>query len=98
VLDGAGALEVEWRAQDRVTPSQEIVKWSESVALSGRLQQLQFTLPITLGNVQNLNWLILGNAGDFLVVDRVTLSATIPLLATHRFVAECRPVPDTLIT
>ena len=82
VLDGAGTLEVEWHAQDPVTPGQEIVKWQASAALSGGPQQLQFTLPITLGEVQNLNWLIRGNAGDFVVVDRVTLSATVPLLTT----------------
>jgi uncharacterized protein YkwD len=80
VLDGAGTLAVELHAQHPVTPSQEIVKWSESVVLSGGSQQLQFTLPITLGEVQNLNWLLRGNAGDFVVVDRVTLSATVPLL------------------
>jgi hypothetical protein len=80
VLDGAGRLEVELHAQHPVTPSQEIVKWSGSAALSGGPQQVQFTLPITLGEVQNLNWLIRGNAGDFVVVDHVTLSATVPLL------------------
>ena len=82
ILDGAGALEVEWHAQDPVTPGQEIVKWQASAALTGGPQQLQFTLPSTLGEVQNLNWLIRGNAGDFIVVDRVTLSATVPLLTT----------------
>lgn len=52
------------------------------MTLTGGPQILQFSLPITLGEVQNLNWLVSGNAEDFAVVDRVELMAEVPQLDT----------------
>ena len=78
VVTGTGAFLVELKAQDPAIPSQEIIKWSESVTLAGGPQHLQFSLPITLGEIQNLNWLVAGNAGDLVVVDRVAFTATLP--------------------
>jgi hypothetical protein len=52
--------------------------WSESRSLSGGQQTLQFTFPTTLKNIRNLNWIVKGGAGDYVVVDRVELTATLP--------------------
>jgi len=43
---------------------------------------MSFDLPQDLGQIQDLNWLVQGDAGDFVVVDRVVLTAQMPELTT----------------
>lgn len=82
LLAGQGIFSAELKAQDPLSPAQEIIKWQESVTLSGGPQTLQFSLPVTLGEIQNLNWQVIGNAGDFVVIDEVGLRAELPHLDT----------------
>lgn len=79
--DAHGTFLVELKAQNPLLPGQEIVKWSQSVAVNGA-STLHFSLPNTLGEIQNLNWLVSGSAGDFVVVDRIIFTATLPFLDT----------------
>ena len=82
ILDGEGTFRVELRACNPLIPAQEITKWSQTVSLSGE-QNLSFDLsPESLGEIQNLNWIVTGDAGDFVVVDRIALTATLPRLET----------------
>lgn len=76
VLDGQGAFKVELKAPGGS------VAWQDSVSLSGGQQDLQFDLP-ELGEIQNLNWLVLGDSGDFVEVGRVELAVELPALATR---------------
>jgi hypothetical protein len=81
VLDGDGTFQVELRARDPLSPSQEITRWSQSVVLGGGQQTISFDLSSEgLGEIQNLNWIVTGSAGDFVVVDRVAFTATLPSL------------------
>jgi hypothetical protein len=81
VVTGTGVLSVELKAYDPVQ-SEEIVKWSEKVTLTDGSRDLQFSLPSTLTEIQNLNWQLLGSDGDFVVVDRVAFTATAPYTDT----------------
>jgi hypothetical protein len=81
VLDGDGTFRAELRACDPLSPSQEITRWSQSVSLGGGQQTLSFDLSSEgLGEIQNLNWIVIGSAGDFVVVDRLAFTATLPSL------------------
>ena len=76
----SATFSAELRAQNPPLP--EVVKWSESAVLNGGAQTLTFTLPLTLSQIQNLNWQVKGNAGNFVAVDRVELLAEMPHLDT----------------
>lgn len=76
VLDGQGTFKVELKA-----PGNSLA-WEDSVTLSGGQQDIQFDLP-DLGEIQNLNWLVIGDSGDFVEVDRVELIAELPALTTQ---------------
>jgi len=76
VLDGQGTFKLEVKPWDGTPP------WSESRALTGGQQDLPFNLP-DLGEIQNLNWLVLGGSGDFVEVDRVELIVEVPALPTR---------------
>jgi hypothetical protein len=75
VLDGQGTFQVDLQAPDLSFP------WQRGVMLSGGERLLHFDLP-SLGSIRNLNWIIKGHAGDFVVVDRVELIVELPWLAT----------------
>lgn len=75
ILDGAGQLQVELQA-----PDQSVV-WSQTVALAGGPQTLSFN-GLPGGDIRSLNWVVKGQAGDFVVVDRVELEVTMPSLTT----------------
>ena len=51
--------------------------------LSGGPQDVQFDLPL-LGEIRNLNWLVKGNAGDYVVVKKVELTVDIASLSTAK--------------
>jgi hypothetical protein len=81
VLDGQGDFQVELQNGEGTYCPPQIRKWgSERVNLTGGEQDILFALPPGLGEVQNLNWLVLGGAGDFVVVDRVELVAVMPIV------------------
>lgn len=82
VRDGRGSFQVELqRGENTFCPPQISIWKSAKVSLkSGQDTTFQFDLPSNLAEVQNLNWLVIGNAGDFVVVDRVELIAELPEL------------------
>jgi len=83
VLDGDGTFYVELQHGEPTYCPPQVVKWrTENVTLSGGLQNLSFDLPPDLGEIQHLNWIVTGSDGDFVVVDRVELTATVPQLDT----------------
>lgn len=79
ILDGQGAFEVELQiGESTACPPQERV-WPTvptTSTLYGGPQTLIYTLPSDLGPVQSLNWKVVGAEDDFVVVDRVVLTAT----------------------
>jgi hypothetical protein len=75
VIDGRGGFKAELKAPD------ESVAWSSTTGLAGGRQTLLFDLP-ALGHVRFLNWLVEGQAGDFVAVERVELVADLPALPT----------------
>jgi hypothetical protein len=81
ILDGQGVFKVELRVGENTycPPQIPVPAWpGDSVALTGGVQTVTFTLPPDVGQVGALNWLILGGAGDFVVVDRVELLVDLP--------------------
>ena len=83
LLDGQGDFRVEPQVGENTycPPQVPVPGWpGQTVSLSGGEQNITFSLPPGLGNVQNLNWLVLGDAGDFVVMDRVELTVTLPYL------------------
>jgi hypothetical protein len=80
ILDGQGTFKAELQAPDVSFP------WSESVPLDGGQQEIQFDLPDDppLGEIRNLNWVVVGGAGDFVAVDRVELIVELPAPATTK--------------
>jgi len=81
VRDSRGSFQVELqRGENQFCPPQISVWRSEKVSLRSGQDTLQFDLPSNLTEIQNLNWLVIGNAGDFAVVDRVELNAELPQL------------------
>jgi hypothetical protein len=85
VLDGQGAFQVELQNGEGTFCPPQIKKWaSDPVNLTGGEQDISLSLPPDLGAIQNLNWLVLGKAGDFVVVDRVELVAALPILNDTR--------------
>lgn len=82
VLNGQGTFHVELQHGEHTACPPQVTKWSSgNVSLTGGQQTLQFSLPLTLGAIQNLNWQVTGNAGSFVVVDQVEFIAEIPQLA-----------------
>lgn len=75
VQDGSGQLEVELQAPDLS------VIWSQTVSLSGGPQTIFFD-DLPAAETRNLNWLVKGQAGDFVVVERVELEVMVPELTT----------------
>jgi hypothetical protein len=73
ILDGEGTFQVE--LQD---PAGVIIPVG-SAPLSGDQQTVQFELPV-LEAIQNLNWVVKGNSGNFVVVDQVELIVELPQL------------------
>ena len=76
ILDGRGDFKVELRIGENThcPPQIPVPAWPpKSVTLTGGAQTVTFTLPSDVGQVGALNWLVLGGAGDFVVVDRVEL-------------------------
>ncbi|WP_420645209.1 hypothetical protein [Candidatus Leptofilum sp.] len=72
IIDGQGTLAVELQEDGTKV-------WDDEIALSGGNQTIAFgNLPD--GNVHNLNWLVKGNIGDFVVVDRVEMDISLPNL------------------
>jgi hypothetical protein len=65
VADGAGLFQV------------ELQPWAARAALTGGPQVIEFAVP-PLGRVQSLNWILLGNPGDFVTVTRVELIVEAP--------------------
>jgi hypothetical protein len=82
VRDGSGTFQVELRAYDPAL-SQERTVWLRQAPLP-TTQPLSYTLPLTLTQIQNLNWVVLGDAGDFAAVERVDLAVKLPQLDTAR--------------
>ena len=81
ILDGQGVFKVELRIGENTycPPQIPVPAWpGDSVVLSGGAQTITFTLPPDVGQVGALNWLVLGGAGDFAVVDRVELLIDLP--------------------
>jgi hypothetical protein len=84
VLDGRGTFRAELQHGEPAACPPQITRWSgPSVALSGGPQNLSFDLPLDLGEIQNLNWQLIGGPGDFVVVDQVELDAQVPYLTTR---------------
>jgi hypothetical protein len=82
VLNGQGTFHVELQHGEHTACPPQVTKWSSgNVSLTGGQQTLQFSLPLTLGVIQNLNWQVTGNAGSFVVVNQVEFIAEIPQLA-----------------
>lgn len=75
IVDGAGQLQVELQA-----PDQSVV-WSQTVALTGGSQTVSFS-GLPGGDIRSLNWVVKGQAGNFVVVDRVELEVAMPSLTT----------------
>ena len=74
IADGAGQLQVELQAPDLS------IVWSQTMVLSGGGQIVEYiNLPGV--DVRNLNWLVKGQAGDFVVVDTVELLVSVPPLS-----------------
>jgi hypothetical protein len=81
ILDGQGLFSVELRIGENTycPPQIPVPAWpGDSVALTGGAQTVTFMLPPDVGQVGALNWLVLGSAGDFAVVDRVELLVDLP--------------------
>jgi hypothetical protein len=76
ILDGSGELQVELQAPD------QSIAWSQTVALTGDPQTVLFS-GLPSGDVRSLNWVVKGQVGDFVVVDRVELEVTMPSLTTE---------------
>jgi hypothetical protein len=77
------SFQVELQHGENTSCPPQITKWkSENVTLSGGQQDLQFVLPITLTEIQSLNWQVIGDPGDFVVVDQVELAVELPQLDT----------------
>jgi len=74
VIDGSGTLRLEMQAPDDSLP------WWQESPLGGTEQTLQFPVPFT-GEIQNLNWLVKGQAGDFVVVERIEMLVEVPELS-----------------
>lgn len=73
VLDGSGQLQVELQA-----PDQSVV-YSPTVNLSGGPQTIYLdNLPT--GEIRSLNWIVKGQAGDYVVMDQVELEVAAPQL------------------
>jgi hypothetical protein len=79
IQDGRGTFVIQLKAVEPCP--NEIVKWDTSVTLSAGPQILEFTFPDTLKEIQLLNWMVTGNAGDFAVVEKIELLAELPALA-----------------
>ncbi len=85
VLDGQGELQIDLQVGESThcPPQIPVLGWpGEVVPLSGGKQNITFSLPPGLGDVQNLNWLVRGDTGDFVVMDQVEITATLPHLDT----------------
>ena len=77
IADGQGMFKVELQAP-------HLAKlWENSALLSGGPRDLLFNPPM-LGEVRNLNWLVVGSAGDFVAVDQVELIVELPQLSTSQ--------------
>lgn len=74
VLGGRGTLQLELQGPANEFP------WRISRTLSGGAQTLEFSLPVTLGKVRNLNWLVVGRAGDFVDLDEIDLLLDVPAM------------------
>lgn len=58
------------------------VNWSQTVLLTGAPQALHFSLP-AITDTTNLNWVMEpASVGDFVVVDRIAFTATMPVTDT----------------
>lgn len=75
IVDGSGQFQVELRVPDQ-SPI-----WSQTVNLTGGPQTLMFN-NLPSADIRSLNWLVKGHIGDFVVVERVELSVSMPQLAT----------------
>ena len=77
VGDGRGTLRVELQA-----PDNRFV-WARDVPLTGGPQDI--TLPVTgVGEVRNLNCVVIGSAGDFVRLERVEICVVLPAMAIER--------------
>ncbi len=57
---------------------------AQEFRLTGGPQTIIFDLPEGVGKISNLNWYIRGGLGNYVVVSRVELVATVPLLTAAR--------------
>jgi hypothetical protein len=79
ILDGRGTFYVELKIGENTYCPPHYAKWTSAhVNLSGGPRDLSFDLPSNLGQIQTLNWVLTGTEGDYVVVDRVELTATVP--------------------
>jgi len=75
IQDGRGTFKAELQAPNDSLP------WQDSITLTGGPRTLEFNLP-ALGKIRNINWLVIGNAGDFTSVERIELRVEAPQLTT----------------
>jgi hypothetical protein len=66
-------------AAGRGTLQIELGQWRDRAALTGGPQVLEFVVP-PLGEIQSLNWVLIGNVGDFVEVTRIELQVELPRL------------------
>ncbi|MCB0168877.1 MAG: hypothetical protein KDI79_31910, partial [Anaerolineae bacterium] len=79
IHDGQGQFQVILQNGESSHCPPQVTKWtSATVALTGGAQELFLSLPLDLGEIGHLNWQVMGNAGNFVVVDRVELIVEIP--------------------
>ncbi len=79
IRNGKGRFKIELRAQP-VCSTQQITKWDTTVTLQGGQQTVECALPDTLRQILVLNWIVIGDAGDFVEAERVELIANLPAL------------------
>lgn len=80
LLDGKGLFTIELHTPEK--PSGSSI-WQQSILLDGGPRELQFDLPRDLEGIQQLNWFVTGDAGDFVTVDKTWLEVELPKLSTE---------------
>jgi hypothetical protein len=82
ILDGQGTFQVQLKVGHDGNCPPETAVYTKTETLTDGEQYISSSLRPDLGEVQSFNWQVIGDAGDFVVVDRVELTATVPYTDT----------------
>ncbi|MCP5101647.1 MAG: hypothetical protein GY943_39385, partial [Chloroflexi bacterium] len=79
IRDGSGTVAIHLQnGESSQCPPQQTVWTSQPITLTTGAQTISLPVPDTITDVGNLNWILAGDAGDFIEVDSVTLTAVLP--------------------